>query len=261
MKVLGYIPARSGSKGVPNKNILPISGVPLLEFSVATACNAMADGVLSEVVVSTDSIDYLALVKQYPIVQQYLRPDSLSGDESPTIDGVRDFLEFAKTELGHFYDAVMILQPTAPFRSVRHIKQAVSILKEARNASCVVSVKKLGDVHPIRIYKMDNDGVLSNFCSNLYESEPSRRQDFAPDAFLRNGCIYLTPVSVIESQNLIRGDRVVAFTMPEANSINVDEHIDFITAAAALEYEPYASDLAEFRSLVSMVTSENSRRV
>ena len=251
IKVLGFIPARSGSKGVPDKNIKRIKEVPLLEFSVYAAVNARQQGILDEVVVSTDSEHYLATVSQYNIEKDYLRPPALAADESPTIDAVLDVLNWYKVQHHRSFDAVMILQPTSPFRTPKHIKDAISLMSENSQATCVASICKLGDHHPLRIKRLSDSGQLIDFCDQYIESEPSRRQDFQPDAYIRNGAIYLTKTRTLVDNGVIRGDWVVGMEMPEANSINVDEHLDYLIAKASLEYDRFSDDLAFFKELIN----------
>ena len=252
MNVLGVIPARSGSKGVKNKNIRPINGKPLLEYSVFTALEAKKEGILSDVIVSTDSKEYLALLKDYEIYKDYLRPKNISQDYSPTIDAIQDAVYWLEKNHNKRFDAVMLLQPTSPFRTIDHIKEAILKLKNSPEATCVASVRKLGDHHPYRIKRIDNQGYLKEICNEFIEPENSRRQDFNPTAYIRNGCIYLTPMKFIK-MGIIRGDKVVAMEMPEANSINVDEHFDYLSAVNALEYEEFQSDLNFFNKLINQV--------
>lgn len=251
LKVLGIIPARSGSKGVHDKNIKPIGGIPLLEYSVFSATRAKAQGILSEVVVSTDSARYLSIVSQYDIERRYLRPEALATDTSPTIDAVIDVLDWYRDQHRASFDAVMILQPTTPFRTPEHMKEAISILKRKPEATCVASVCKLGDHHPMRIKKMNDDGRLIDFCCDYAEPEPSRRQDFRPNAYIRNGAIYLTKVRTLREDGVIRGNWVAGMEMPEANSINIDEHMDYLIAKASLEYDRFEKDLYFFQELLS----------
>ena len=250
MKILGFIPARSGSKGVINKNIKKIKGIPLLEFTVFSAIKSMEKGYLSDVLVSSDSISYIKLVSKYNIVKGYLRPKELATDTSPTIDSIVHALNWLKRFKRKSFDAVMILQPTSPFRTPEHIFKAVKLLEKNKQCTCVASVQKLADHHPKRIKRLDKNGLLLDFCSHTKEPEPSRRQDFYPEAYIRNGAIYLTSTRNIIEKNLIRGDNVIGMEMPESNSVNVDEHFDFITASAALDYEDFSENLKFFRDLI-----------
>ena len=153
------------------KNIRKIGGVPLLEFSVFCACEAMAQGYISDVLVSTDSVEYLDLLSQYNIVKDYLRPPDLAGDKSPTVDAVRHALDWCEEKRSKSYDAVLILQPTAPFRTPEHIKDCIELLRANPDATCVAGVKLLEDQHPLRVYKLKKDRILMPFCRELLEPE------------------------------------------------------------------------------------------
>jgi len=250
MDVLGFIPARSGSKGVPDKNIKPIKNIPLLEFTVFAAASAKKLGYLSDVVVSTDSEHYLSRIDQYEIEKNYLRPAALSMDDSPTIYAVHDVLNWYQVNYNKTFDAVMILQPTSPFRTPKHIKQAIDLMNNSPQASCVASISRLGDHHPRRIKRVSEMGQLLDFCEEHKEPEPSRRQDFRPYAFIRNGAIYLTRTETLLDDGVIRGNWVAGMEMPEANSINVDEHLDYLIASASLDYDGFSNDLSFFDELV-----------
>ncbi len=252
MRVLGFIPARSGSKGVKNKNIKKIEGIPLLEFSVYAAEKSMDKGYISDILVSTDSKDYLELVSKYNIVNGYLRPSNLATDKSPTIDSVIHGLNWLRKVKGKIFDAVMILQPTSPFRTPNHINEAIRLLKKNKQCTCVASIKRLADHHPKRIKKLNEKNQLLDYCNHAKEPEPSRRQDFLPHAFIRNGAIYLTRTNTLIEKNLIRGDHVIGMEMPESNSINIDEHFDFISAANALHYDEFYKDLEFFVEFINL---------
>ena len=251
MRVLGFIPARSGSKGVKNKNIKKIKGIPLLEFSVYAAEKSMEKGYISDIFVSTDSKDYLEIVSKYNIIKGYLRPENLATDNSPTIDSVIHGLNWLRDEKGKKFDAVMILQPTSPFRTPDHINEAIRLLQKNKLCTCVASIKKLADHHPKRIKKLNEKGQLLDYCNHAKEPEPSRRQDFLPHAFIRNGAIYLTRTKFLIEKKLIRGDHVIGMEMPESNSINIDEHFDFISASVALEYKEFNKDLEFFLKFIN----------
>jgi CMP-N,N'-diacetyllegionaminic acid synthase len=251
MKVLGFIPARSGSKGVPDKNIKTIKRVPLLEFSVYAAVQAKNCGILDSVVVSTDAKHYLSIVDDYAIEKDYLRPRALAADNSPTIDAILDVLSWYEGQHNKSFDAVMTLQPTSPFRTPKHIKDAIDLMIDKPMASCVASICKLGDHHPLRIKRMSDSGQLRDFYDEYVEPEHSRRQDFRPDAYIRNGAVYLTTTKTLVNDRVIRGSWVAGMEMPQANSINVDEHLDYLIAKASLEYDGFRDDLSFFNDLIN----------
>lgn len=248
MRILAVIPARAGSKGVPGKNVKRIKNVPLIAFSVWTA---LRSGLFDDVLLSTDDPSYFDVLRDMPVRRDYIRPPELASDTSPTVDALQHALRWFE-DRNKVYDAVMLLQPPAPFRTVSHLKQAVQLMRNNPDATCVTGTVRLWDHHPARIKKLVDERWLVDFCAGAPEKEPSRRQDLAPPAYLRNGSIYLSRVDVIRERGLVWGDRVIGMEMPEPNSVNIDQHIDFITAESMLDYEPYRPYLSEFDDLVRM---------
>jgi CMP-N-acetylneuraminic acid synthetase len=249
---LAFIPARSGSKGVKDKNIRLIKGIPLIEYTVAFACDAKNKGLFSDVFVSTDSEEYLSTVCDYDIVQGYLRPKEFARDTSPTIDAVLDGLQWLRNKLNKEYHYVAILQPTVPFRCVEDLEVAISMISKRKDITSVVGILRLDDHHPVRIKKLSDDGLLESFCAELHESEFSRRQDYSPPAFIRNGSLYLTSTEQIEREKKIRGSMVYGVEMKPSLSINIDEKLDLLKAQAALEFEEYYDELLFFRRLARL---------
>ena len=250
MKILGLIPARSGSKGIKNKNIMPIKNIPLLEFSIFTGIKCKEAGLLTDVVVSTDSKEYLNMFSDYKIDRGYLRPKVLAEDNTPTIDVIIDLIDWYKLSKNITFDAVLLLQPTSPFRTLENINDAINMLKQNPDLSCVTSISKLEDHHPLRIKRINEDNKLVDFNNTLIEPEPSRRQDFTPSAYIRNGAIYLSPIKSILEKREIRGKNIGPIIMKQSNSINIDEHLDYLIANTVLDYEPFAPDLEFFNELM-----------
>ncbi len=167
MNTLAFIPARSGSKGVIDKNIRNLNGIPLVAYSVHIAQLCLKQEIFSDVLVSTDSIHYLEKIKQTGYTNEYIRPKELAQDESPTIDAITHAInDYAKRNI--FFDNVMILQPTSPFRCIEDIKKSIQILESNPLTTCVASVFKLSDHHPRRIKLINKDGFLDDFCDAFF---------------------------------------------------------------------------------------------
>jgi CMP-N-acetylneuraminic acid synthetase len=213
--------------------------------------SAIKSECFEEILVSTDDPEYLRTVERLGVRTDYLRPAELATDTSPSIDAYLHALDWYEGQ-GKAFDAVMLLQPPAPFRTPEHIKEAIEIMKANPDAECVTGIVRLGDTHPARIKKLVDGKWLEDFCTEAPEAEPSRRQDFEPPAFLRNGTIYLSRMETIRERRLVRGDRIIGFEMPEANSVNVDRNIDFLTSEAALSYKPYRRHLSFFDDLIRL---------
>ena len=252
IKTLAFIPARSGSKGVPGKNIKCIGNIPLINYTAYCVSHLLQKEIVSDFLVSTDSQDYLEITSKFLPNQNYLRPSTLSTDSSPTIDAILHALDWFESMHSKSFDYVIILQPTSPFRTPTHVKESLDLIKSVPNSTCVASVSLLSDHHPLRIKSLcPSTYRLTDFLPELYEPEPSRRQDFLPPAYIRNGCIYITPVQLLRSDGLIRGSNVYGYQMPESNSINIDDHLDFLTATSALSYPAYSENLSYFQPLIN----------
>ena len=224
MKVLGLIPARGGSKAIPDKNIISVNGQPLIAYTILAAAEAKS---LARCIVSTDSERIAAVCRKLGADVPFLRPVELAQDDTPTLPVVLQALNYLKEA----YDAVMVLQPTSPLRSSADIDRAVEMLEADPKADSVISVVNVGDNHPARM-KFIRDGVLIDppFAEQM---EGQRRQDL-PDLYLRNGAIYLTRTSVIREQESLKGKKSLALVMPEIRSVNIDSKIDLVVAEALL---------------------------
>jgi CMP-N-acetylneuraminic acid synthetase len=220
MKILGVIPARAGSKGVLNKNVRPLSGVPLIAYTIEASMKSR----LSKVIVSTDSEEIASIARSHNAEVPFLRPKELATDRAKAIPVIQHALKFLRDERNENYDAVMMLQPTTPFRQVTDIDLAISMMEEEEDIDSVISVIDVEGHHPARMKFLDQDGFLVDpqFCEE-YENQP--RQELAP-MYLRNGAIYLTRTSILE-QGSFKGKRCKALIMPMKKSINIDSTFDF----------------------------------
>lgn len=225
LKILGLIPARGDSKGIPLKNIVPLGGRPLIAYTLAAARAARH---LTRCIVSTDAARIRALCLAEGADVPFLRPPELARDNTPTMPVVLHALD----ALAEAYDAVMILQPTTPFRTAADIDRSIELLVADPTADSVISVVKVEDKHPVRMKRIE-DGVLVDL-PWIEDREGQPRQSL-PECFLRNGAIYLTRTSVLREQKLFRGKRSLAYIMPAERSINIDHRLDLLLAEAVLK--------------------------
>lgn len=226
MRTLAVIPARGGSKGVPKKNIRMLGGRPLIEWTIESAIAAR--DVLSRIIVSTDDNETASISRSAGVDVPFLRPQELSGDKVPTISVLQHAVAYAEAEEGQAYDFVMLLQPTAPFRTEQDIRDAIN-LALTKDFDSIISVVQVFAVHPILMKRIENDRLLP-FC--LEEFEGTRRQDYSPAAYMRNGAIYLTRRDLIVQKNTIWGNKIRPLVMPEERSINIDSELDFFVCEA-----------------------------
>src|SRR2546430_4022808 len=177
MRVLGLIPARGGSKGVPRKNLCVIAGKPLLEYTAVAALDAHR---LSRIVLSTEDEEIAEVGRHYGVEVPFLRPKALAQDTTPMLPVVQHALRML-TAAGDRFDAVCLLQPTNPLRRASDIDQAIGLL-ERTGADSVISFVEVGDTHPARMKYLTAEGRVIDppFAE---EVEGQRRQDL-PQLYL-----------------------------------------------------------------------------
>jgi CMP-N-acetylneuraminic acid synthetase len=219
-KILAVIPARGGSKGVPRKNIRLAGGKPLIAYSIEAAL--AAGDVFHRVIVSTDDAEIAEIAQSYRAEVPFLRPEKLGEDKMPMIPVLQHAVKFVEIQDQIKLDWVFLLQPTAPLRTVEDILAAIRLAEQGSSDS-VISVVQVFAVHPILMKKIEGDRLLP-FC--IEEKEGTRRQDYQPAAYMRNGSIYLTRRDVIMQDGSIWGKSICPYIMPEERSLNVDSEWD-----------------------------------
>ena len=150
-KVLAIIPARSGSKGIKDKNIINLNGKPLIAYSIEAGLKSKY---IDKVVVTTDGEEIAKVARAYGAEVPFMRPDYLSSDTAKTIDAVMHCIEEMK-RLGEEYDYIVLLQPTQPLRQSWHIDEAIELILE-KDEEALVSVSKVKD-HPILMRTIDSN--------------------------------------------------------------------------------------------------------
>jgi CMP-N,N'-diacetyllegionaminic acid synthase len=227
MRVLGLIPARGGSKGVPRKNIKLLGGKPLLQY---TAEAALAANGLSQVILSTDDEEIAEIGRQCGLDVPFMRPPELAEDETPTLPVVQHAVRWMETR-GHHFDAVCLLQPTNPFRQAYDVDGCIDLF-ERSGADSVVSMLPVPlEYNPHWVYFRDQEG----WCSlSTGEQTPIPRRQSLPPAFHREGSVYVTRRDVLIEQNSLYGQRVQGYLLESLSRINIDTLHDWTAAEAVL---------------------------
>lgn len=220
MKVLGLIPARAGSKGVPGKNIRLLNSKPLLAYTVEAAFQAKS---LTRVVLSTDDEEIANIGQNLGIDVPFTRPAELAQDSSPTLPVVQHALNWLEAN-NECYDAVCLLQPTNPLRRTQDIDCCVNLL-ESTGADAVISVLPIPHEHnPSWAYVRKGAHEIRLFTG---EAEPIPRRQDLQAAFHRDGSLYVTRKEVIMQQNSLYGSTVVGYEMDPMFSSNIDTEDDW----------------------------------
>lgn len=227
LRVLGLVPARGGSKGVPRKNARLIHGRPLLAW---TAESALAASALDRVVLSTDDDEIAAIGIAAGLDVPFRRPPEIATDTTPMIDVILHAMSWLEDQ-GESFDAICLLQPTNPLRSADDIDRAVALM-EATDADTVLATLAIpAEHHPDWAFVTDAAGDLHLATGG---TEPiSRRQDLRP-AYHREGSLYLTRWSVVQDRRSLYGPRIRSFPIDPARSVNIDTPDDWDRAARML---------------------------
>ena len=230
MKILGLIPARGGSKGIPLKNIVPLLGRPLLAY---TCESALASHCLDRVIVSTDDPQIAQVAREYGAEVPFLRPQELAEDHTPALPVVQHAIRWLQEAEGYSPDAVMILQPTSPLRRAEHIIGASEVMAST-GADTVVSVITVPHrYNPVSLMAVGEGGQVMP-----YEPGPMilRRQD-KPLLYARNGpVVLLVRNSTLMTDGTLYGANAQPYLMDEIDSFDVDTQDDLIIIEALLKH-------------------------
>ena len=216
--VLGIIPARGGSKGVPRKNIRKVAGRPLIAYTIEAA---HASKLLTRCIVSTDDQETVDISASLGC-EVINRPTELAQDDTPTFDVVKQIFDVFESQ-GESFEYGLVLQPTSPLRTGLDIDSALQDLFHS-DADSVVGVYQVSDHHPARMYRME-DGFLVSFDETF---ATTRRQDLPP-VYHRNGAIYAFRRRLLNEGTLL-GNRIIPYIMPEDQSLNIDHEHDLVLA-------------------------------
>ncbi|MBS6025427.1 MAG: cytidylyltransferase domain-containing protein [Paraclostridium sordellii] len=215
-KVLAIIPARAGSKGIKDKNIIDLNGKPLIAHSIEAGLKSKY---INKLVVSTDGEKIAKIAKDYGAEVPFLRPKHLATDTAKTIDCVIHCIEELKKN-GEEYDYVVLLQPTQPLRQPWHIDEAFELIIK-RNEDSLVSISKVKD-HPVLMRTIDKSGYAINL---LEGSSTKRRQEF-PDFYKVNGAIYINKINENLNYDTSFNDNKLVYIMDEQYGVDIDDMLD-----------------------------------
>jgi CMP-N,N'-diacetyllegionaminic acid synthase len=225
-KILGLIPARGGSKGIPDKNIRPLAGIPLLEYSRRAAVES---GMIDRLVLSTDSLEIAALGKKIGLEVPFLRPPELAQDDTPMLPVIQHTISYLEDQ-NWLPDIIVLLQPTAPLRKPQHIINAVRLLI-LHSYDAVVSVVEVPrHFSPDFVFKIDNERLL-NF---LPEGQRVTRRQDARQAYYRDGSVYTFWLKTLKESGNIYGDWCHPLIIQSEESVNLDSQEDWDRAESIL---------------------------
>ena len=221
-EVWALIPARSGSKGVPNKNIMDLGGYPLIAYSIVVAKKCST---IDRVIVSTDSEEYARIALKYGAEVPFLRPSDISNDSSTDLEFFQHAVEYFRQEENHVPEYFAQLRPCSPFRHPSIINQAIKFFIDSQY-SALRSVHVMSDTS-YKTFEIENE-KLKKLCSGSFDIESTSlpRQSF-PVTYNPNGYIDIIRTSMID-KGLIHGNNVNAFITEVTHEIDEQNDFDFL---------------------------------
>lgn len=212
LKKIAIIPARSGSKGLANKNILMLLNKPLIAYSIEAAIDS---GIFERVIVSTDSLEYKQIAEQYG-AEVIMRSSELASDTATSFMVIEDILKKISD-----FDYFMLLQPTSPFRNAEHIKQAAKLFEKSDHANFLVSMCE-SNKNTDLIKAIDEDLSLKHFDLDFSNYRRQSTKEYTP-----NGAIFIAEnKSYLDKKHFFGADSL-AFIMNKADSVDIDDKLDF----------------------------------
>lgn len=235
LKILGMIGVRSGSKGLPHKNIRPLAGKPLMAWIIEAACRACT---VNRVIVSTDSPEYAAIARQYGAEVPFLRPAELAGDASTDIEFIRHALAWLDENEGYQPDLVLRLLATVPMQQPEDMDAAVEVLlndPEAHSAVVIAEARQ----HPYKALKLVDDGKGGHYLTTYITGSardvtPIARQNYTKAYFRAN--VIVSRASTIRDFSSLTGDRVRYHLIGQERAIDIDSPLDFFIVEKIMEY-------------------------
>ncbi len=229
-KVLAIIPARSGSKGLPGKNLRLLDGRPLVAWPVATALGATS---VDRVIVSTDDMAIATAARSAGADVPFLRPAQLASDIASSMDVVLHALDTLASE-GHEYEYVVLLEPTSPLTESSDLEAALSHLRRAEEkADAIVGICRVEATHPEYDVRVDRQGLISPYAVPDFKS--LRRRQEIEDLYFLEGSLYISRVEAFRRYKTFYHERTLGYEVPRWKSLEIDDLLDFIMVEAVVQ--------------------------
>lgn len=228
-RILGLIPARGGSKGLPQKNIMPLLGKPLIEWTIE---DAKQSRYLDYFLVTTDDLQIAEVAKKAGAPVPFMRPSDLATDTATSSDVIIHAIDFLKNQ-GELFDYFVLLEPTSPLREPEDIDLAIqSLIDNAHHATSIVGVAKVEATHPAFDAMINPDGILVPWQGGSFKT--LRRQDLS-EVYFFEGTIYASKIDVFFKEKTFLHDQTLPYIVPKWKAPEVDDFIDFIWIEATLK--------------------------
>ena len=228
-KILAIIPARGGSKGIPKKNIVEISGKPLISYSIEVAKKSK---LIDKVVVSTDNDEIAEISKKYGAEVPFKRPSKLAKDNVPTYPVIRHTLKWLKENEKYEPDLVVLLEPTFPLRTSEEVDEAIKTIQKDDKADSLRGVIEPFQ-NPYRMWTVKGKYLQPLIPTDTQSFEQPRQS--LEKVYWQNGYIYISKYKTIMEKGNIHGEKILPFILDEGKFIDVDTEEDLKLLKKVLE--------------------------
>lgn len=226
-KILAIIPARGGSKGLPDKNIKLLCGKPLIGWTISQAKASMY---IDEIFVTTDCLKIADVAERFGIKVPFLRPKELATDSASSMDVVDHVLSYFKEEGKHF-DYIILLEPTSPLRKKDDLDVAIKLAVDNETSDGVVSLGEVHMEHPMIVKKINEKGKITSYIDEV--KKITQRQQ-ADRAYFPYGVIYMIKSEVFKREKAFYTNNIIPYFIERWQNYEVDDIYDFIAIEAIL---------------------------
>ncbi|MDD1653163.1 MAG: acylneuraminate cytidylyltransferase family protein [Methanomicrobiales archaeon] len=227
-RILAFIPARGGSKGLARKNVLPLHGKPLIAWTVG---QARGSSLIDEIMVSTDDPEIAGIAEQMGVPVPFLRPPELARDDSPVSDAVFHALDWLEGK-GRRFDLIVLLEPTSPLRKRHDIDDAIRLfLAHEEEADSLVSVGEIHLENP-HIAKNVENGFVKPF---LPSGNLKYHRQQLNTVYFPYGVVYMSKVGAFRKTRTFYQERTLAYPIERWQNYEVDDRYDLICISAVME--------------------------
>lgn len=225
-KKVAFIPARSGSKRVKDKNIRVLNGHPLIAYTISSA---ISSNIFDSIVCATDSEEYADIAKYYGAEVPFLRKSSISGDNSPDIEWVLYMLQKLK-DSGKEYDIFSILRPTSPFRSSNEIKNAWKLFYKNKQCDSLRAIEKCKN-HPGKMWTIKKNKMIPLIPKSI-NGIPWHSSQYSslPEVFSQNASLEIAWTNTALNKNSIAGEQICPFHSTDLNGFDINSEEDWLLA-------------------------------
>lgn len=224
MKIISIIPARSGSKGVPQKNIKLLAGYPLIAYSIIAS---KLSSKIQRTIVSTDSQEFAEIALSYGAEVPFLRPEEISKDNSLDIEYIRHALEWFQTHERYQAEYIVVLPPPTPLRDPVQIDTAIEKIIQNKNATSLRSAHETRE-SPYKLFE-----IKDNFFVGMFPHDPRPeyynlpRQAFPP-VYHPNGYVDIIKSETVKNFGSLHGPRILSFITPDVGELDRPEDFEYI---------------------------------